>query len=106
MEVGLAFSLAVLEIVVSSGVERRPPVVCLLRLWGDLTLKLLLLLLLCLLSVAEITRGRLLQESGDVHGWTSGAVSGRRALATGTTTARTARTRTDVVVGEGKGREV
>lgn len=43
----------------------------LLRLWGDLALKLLLLLLLLLLrllSVAKITRGRLLQESGDVHG--------------------------------------
>ena len=48
----------------------------LLWLWGELTLKLLvlllLLLLLGLLPVAEITRGRLLEESGDVHGWTPG----------------------------------
>ena len=73
----------------------------LLRLWGELTL--LLLLLLLLLSVAEITRGRLLKESGDVHGWTSGAVSGRWTPATG---AKTARTKTDVVVGEGKGRKM
>lgn len=47
----------------------------LLWLWGELTLKLLVLLLLLLLGllpVAEITRGRLLEESGDVHGWTPG----------------------------------
>lgn len=78
----------------------------LLRLWGDLTLELLLLLLLLLLgllSVAEITRGRLLEESGDVHGWTSGAVGSRWTPATG---ARAARTKTDVVVGEGKGRKM
>ena len=45
----------------------------LLRLWGKLTLKLvlllllLLLLLLRLLSVPKIARGRLLQKSRDVH---------------------------------------
>lgn len=78
MWVGLSFSFAVFEIVVSSGVEGSPSVVRLLRLWGELTLKLLLLLLLlCLLSVPKITRGRLLQESGDVHCWTPGGVSGR-----------------------------
>jgi hypothetical protein len=80
MWVGLSVSLAVLQIVVSDGLERWPSVVGLLRLWGELALELLvllLLLLLRLLSVPKITRGRLLQESGDVHCWAPGAVGGR-----------------------------
>lgn len=60
MWVGFSFSLAVLWIMVSNGVEGSPSVVCLLRLWGELTLELLvllLLLLLCLLSIPKIARG-------------------------------------------------
>jgi hypothetical protein len=53
MQVGLPLSLTVLQIVVSNGVEGGPSVVRLLRLWGELTLELLLLL--GLLPVAKIT---------------------------------------------------
>lgn len=100
MEVRLSFSLAVVQIVVSDRVKGSPPVMRLLRLRGELTLKLLLLLLLCLLSVAEITRRRLLEESGDVHSQRPEATSCRRTLATETRTARRTRTKAGVVVGE------
>ena len=43
MEVGLSFPFAVLQIVVPNRVEGGPSVVRLLRLWGELTLLLLLL---------------------------------------------------------------
>jgi hypothetical protein len=69
-------------------------------------LLLLLLLLLCMLSIAQIARGRFLQKSGDVHGRPSRAVSGQWTLATGTETTGAARMKADVVVGEGKGREI